>query len=94
MGALNEEAVGLSLPSTHAFVKLQLLDGGSFTASTGKLHAGVKDEEFRMYNWAFYVHNPATKSHVLWDLGMTSVLELLSLVDKRCTNFWSHVPAG
>lgn len=40
-------------------------------AETAKLHAGVKDERFRMYNWAFYIsHNDR---HILWDLGMTDV---------------------
>ena len=62
-----------ALPATVSFVNLQLLNGGSFTGSTGKLHAGVKDEKFRMYNWAFYVNNPVLNRHVLWDLGMTSV---------------------
>lgn len=78
MGLVNEGGISLALHSTKASLQLQLLNGGSFTASTSKLHAGIKEEEFRMYNWAFYIHSPARNRHVLWDLGMTGVLEPLS----------------
>ena len=87
MGLSNEEAAPLSLPSTNAFVQLQLLNGGSFSASTAKLHAGVKDEQFRMYNWAFYIHSPVGNRHVLWDFGMTGVFQLPSFICQHCTDF-------
>lgn len=60
-----------ALPDSASHVHLSLLDGGSFMAETGKLHAGVKDERFRMYNWAFCISHK--DRHVLWDLGMTGV---------------------
>lgn len=62
-----------ALPTVNSFVNLQLLNGGSFTASTSIVHAGVEDKKFRMYNWAFYVNHPTSDRHLLWDVGMTSV---------------------
>lgn len=62
------------LPETDASVRLQLLNGGSFTANYSVLHAGVKEESFRMYNWAFYIFHSGTDRHILWDLGLTSVI--------------------
>lgn len=59
---------------TNASVKLQLLNGGSFTANYTVLHAGVPEQPFRMYNWAFYIFHPETGRHILWDLGLTSVM--------------------
>ncbi|KAJ4296316.1 hypothetical protein N0V90_006361 [Kalmusia sp. IMI 367209] len=56
------------LPQTKAFVGLSLLDGGSFIADTDKLHAGVSNAKFRMYNWAFAISHGDT--HILWDLGL------------------------
>jgi len=62
-----------ALPATEAHVSLQLLDAGSFTASTAKLHANVEDVNFRLYNWAFFIRHPRLDRKVLWDLGLTSV---------------------
>ncbi|PVI02246.1 Metallo-hydrolase/oxidoreductase [Periconia macrospinosa] len=56
------------LPRTDAYVELALLDGGSFIAESRKIHAGVENTTFRMYNWAFYIRNRGR--HVLWDLGL------------------------
>lgn len=56
-----------------ATVQLRLLDGGSFVAEEDKLHAGAPNNRFRMYDWAFHVHHPATDRHVLWDLGVEGV---------------------
>lgn len=69
----------LPLPETNGSVKLQLLDGGSFIANYAVLHAGVKDESFRMYNWAFHIFHHATNRHILWDLGLTSVIPTLKV---------------
>lgn len=67
----------LPLPETNGSVELQLLDGGSFIANYTFLHAGAKDESFRMYNWAFHILHRATNRHILWDLGLTSVIPTL-----------------
>jgi hypothetical protein len=66
----------MSLPDTSSFVRIHLLDGGSFIASTDKLHAGVKNESFRLYNWAFHVFHPSTDEHILWDLGIGNVFSI------------------
>jgi hypothetical protein len=67
------EASSGALPETDAYVGLSLLDGGSFVGETGKLHAGVTNARFRMYNWAFYISHGGR--HVLWDLGLDEVNE-------------------
>lgn len=59
------------MPQTKAFVRLSLLDGGSFTADTDKLHAGVEHEKFRMHVWAFAISHG--DKHVLWDVGLPEV---------------------
>jgi hypothetical protein len=61
------------LPETAAFVELHLLDGGSFIASTDKLHAGVENETFRLYDWAFHIYHPGKGEHMLWDVGIGNV---------------------
>ncbi len=66
-------AGGMALPETTSFVKLDLLDGGSFIASTDKIHAGVENETFRLYNWAFHVFHSPTGEHMMWDLGISGV---------------------
>ncbi|PYH38770.1 uncharacterized protein BO87DRAFT_443205 [Aspergillus neoniger CBS 115656] len=60
------------LPETAAFVDAKLLNGGSMTAHYHKLHAGEPVVEFRMYNWAFYIHHPGQQRHIIWDLGFSS----------------------
>jgi hypothetical protein len=60
-----------ALPDTDAHIELSLLDGGSFIGDLSRIHAGVGDVKFRMYNWAFYIsHNGR---HILWDLGLDEV---------------------
>ena len=63
-------AAELSLPDTDAFVKLSLLDGGSFVGDLSRMHAG-QNGTFRMYNWAFHIAHKERK--VLWDLGLDNV---------------------
>lgn len=60
----------VDLPHTDAFVKLTLLDGGSFLGDLSRMHAG-ESGTFRMYNWAFYISHPGR--HILWDLGLDEV---------------------
>ncbi|KAL2839399.1 beta-lactamase-like protein [Aspergillus pseudoustus] len=62
----------IQLPTTEAYVGLQLLNGGSMTAEYHKLHAGESAKEFRMYNWSFLIRHERTNRWVLWDLGMSS----------------------
>jgi len=62
-----------TLSQNAASVKVQLLDGGSFTAAWDKVHEGAEHVSFRMYNWLFYIRNTSFDRHVLWDVGMTSV---------------------
>ena len=70
-----------SLPQTKAFVRLSLLDGGSFMADMDKLHANVSSAKFRMYNWAFHiVHND---EHVIWDLGLDGVCIQTCMADRH-----------
>ena len=59
------------LPDSDAYVQLSLLDGGSFMGEIGKVHAGVSNEKYRMYNWAFYITHQGR--HILWDLGLDEV---------------------
>jgi hypothetical protein len=70
---MTAEALSGAIPETDAYVKLSLLDGGSFVGETGKLHAGVSNVKFRMYNWAFYISHQGR--HVLWDLGLDEVCD-------------------
>ncbi|KAF2270513.1 Metallo-hydrolase/oxidoreductase [Lojkania enalia] len=66
------------LPETNAYVKLCLLDGGSFMGELAKLHAGVTSGKFRMYDWAFYISHE--DRHILWDLGLDE--------DRSCYTPW------
>ncbi|KXJ87808.1 beta-lactamase-like protein [Microdochium bolleyi] len=51
-------------------VRVQLLDGGSFSTSTSHLlHAGAAPDSFRLYDWCFYIYHEPSNRHVLWDLG-------------------------
>lgn len=59
------------LPDTDAHIHLSLLDGGSFVGELSKIHAGVSERKFRMYNWAFYISHKGR--HILWDLGLDEV---------------------
>jgi hypothetical protein len=59
------------LPESNAYVQLSLLDGGSFVGDLGKVHAGVTNDKYRMYNWAFYISHQGR--HILWDLGLDEV---------------------
>ena len=61
-----------ALPQASGFVNVKLLDGGSFSASWDKVHAGAKDIPFRMYIWSFYIYNAAHDRRILWDVGVTS----------------------
>lgn len=63
----------IPLPDTKSHVNLEALDGGSFTGDYTFLHADVKSQPFRMYNFAFHVTHPGTGRHIMWDLGLTSV---------------------
>jgi hypothetical protein len=60
-----------SLPDPETYAHLSLLDGGSFIGDLSRVHAGVGDIRYRMYNWAFYVSHKGR--HILWDLGLTAV---------------------
>ncbi|KAL5050962.1 hypothetical protein BDW71DRAFT_80903 [Aspergillus fruticulosus] len=65
----------IKLPATNAYVRLHLLNGGSMTAEYHKLHAGDAAEEFRLYNWAFFIQHPTQGRNVVWDMGMSSNAE-------------------
>lgn len=59
-----------NLPHTDAYVKLSLLDGGSFIGDLSKVHADASGK-YRMYNWAFHISHG--REHLLWDLGLDEV---------------------
>jgi len=61
------------LPETDSYVELSLLDGGSFIGDTDKVHAGVANVKFRMYNWAFCISHGDGERIILWDLGLHDV---------------------
>lgn len=64
----------IQLPVTDAYVHVQLLNGGSMTARSHLIHAGEEPTtEFRLYNWAFFIHHAKQGRRMLWDLGMSSV---------------------
>ncbi|KAB8215590.1 beta-lactamase-like protein [Aspergillus novoparasiticus] len=66
----------IELPATDAYVHVQLLNGGSMTARSHMLHAGEEPtREFRLYNWAFFIHHAKQGRRMLWDLGMSSFPE-------------------
>lgn len=67
------------LPTEGGSAEALCLDGGSFIADVEKLHADRGNGQFRLYNWAFHIKDQETGRHVLWDLGMTSVMRLQSL---------------
>lgn len=69
--AVTEQPRCAPLPETDAFVQLSLLDGGSFVGDLSRIHAGVSEGRFRMYNWAFYISHRG--QHILWDLGLVEV---------------------
>jgi hypothetical protein len=61
------------LPKTDKYVNLSLLDGGSLAADLALMHAGSPHEKFRLYDWAFHIHNPSERKNAIWDLGMAPV---------------------
>ncbi|KAB8264395.1 beta-lactamase-like protein [Aspergillus pseudonomiae] len=65
----------MELPVTDDYVQVQLLNGGSMTAQSHILHAGEEPKEFRLYNWAFFIHHVKQNRRMIWDLGMSSVPE-------------------
>lgn len=55
-------------------VKVNLLDGGSFSTSTSHLlHEGSAPDAVRLYDWCFHIYHESSNRHVLWDLGCTQV---------------------
>ena len=62
-----------ALPKLGGYASVHCLDGGSFIANWSVLHANVEDFTFRMYNWAYHVHDNSSGRHILWDIGMSSV---------------------
>jgi hypothetical protein len=70
----------VSLPHTDSYVRLALLDGGSFLGDLSRMHAG-ESGTFRMYNWAFYISHQGR--HILWDLGLDEVREPRLKEDNR-----------
>ncbi|KAI8650203.1 Lactamase-B domain-containing protein [Fusarium sp. Ph1] len=60
------------LPTSNGSVKVQLLDGGSFTADYNFLHAGAPSTPFRCYSWAFYIHHEPSGRRILWDVGLSA----------------------
>ena len=40
------------------------------------MHANVPEEVHRMYNWSFYIHHPESDKRILWDIGISKVLNL------------------
>ena len=75
---MSDTHAAVGLPATEAYVRLHLLNGGSMTAEYHKLHAGDAAEEFRLYNWAFFVQHTAQGRNVIWDVGMSSVSATLA----------------
>jgi hypothetical protein len=63
----------IELPVTDGHVHVQLLNGGSMVAEYHKLHKGEPAENFRMYNWAFFIYHAGYGRKIIWDLGMSSV---------------------
>lgn len=63
------------LPTDCSSAIVDCLDGGSFIAKWSFLHAGGAESTFRMYDWAFHIHDIKTDRHVLWDVGISSVIE-------------------
>jgi hypothetical protein len=61
------------LPTTGSLAEVHALDGGSFIADWSVVHAGADSSPFRLYNWAFHIHDIKTDRHILWDAGISSV---------------------
>lgn len=66
-----------ALPETEAHVDLQLLNGGSFTGTWDTINSGAKADEFRLYNWCFFIYSRAKDRRILWDLGLTAVCQII-----------------
>lgn len=76
--------MGTQVYTTAPFVRLRLLNGGSMIASTKGIHQGVEaDDFFRLYDWAFYIHEPHSGRHVLWDVGLSQVRPVRFLLPLR-----------
>ena len=58
----------------NSYVNLAILDGGSWMGNKAIMHANVPEEVHRMYNWSFYIHHPESDKHILWDIGISKVL--------------------
>ena len=67
------------LPEKGTLAHVHCLDGGSFIALWSYLHACADDSTFRMYNWAFHVHDIKTDRHIIWDAGISLISNLFSL---------------
>lgn len=65
------------------------------TASTRGIHQDVDDDEsFRLYDWAFYIHEPHSGRHVLWDVGISGVMSYFILImsSSSCSKVWLTDP--
>ena len=67
-------------PENVGSVELELLDGGSFTATYDVLHAHSPATPFRMYSWCFHIHHPPSGRHIVWDVGLSAVIPNLCLL--------------
>ncbi|KAI9053698.1 hypothetical protein LZ554_002651 [Drepanopeziza brunnea f. sp. 'monogermtubi'] len=70
------------LPQGASYVELHCLDGGSFIADRGMVHAGGSGR-FRMYTWAFYAKDKDSGRHVLWDVGINQDLTIYPPVVQK-----------
>jgi hypothetical protein len=69
-------ATKMSLPRVdpNSAVEVQLLDGGSFIATTEFIHKYAPITDFRMYTWAFHIYHPPSGRNILWDVGLSAVI--------------------
>lgn len=62
-------------------VRVRLLDGGSLaTADISVIHAGAGSTSFRLYDWCFYIFHEPSNTHLLWDVGISSVGIILGCI--------------
>ncbi|KAF4547616.1 Metallo-beta-lactamase-like protein 2 [Elsinoe fawcettii] len=53
-------------------VQVQILDGGRFYGDLGRTHVGTPiGTRSWFYSWVFYIYHPTSKTHILWDVGLS-----------------------
>jgi hypothetical protein len=64
----------IDFPKTESYVDVAILDGGGMIGASAIMHAEGEPRDIPMSCWVFYIHHPKSGKKVLWDVGISAVL--------------------